>query len=100
MKHFMHHMEQDMIFEEIQRIRKEGIDEKLFEASKKALFGRYVTIFDKPSALAAFITSCEFADVEVYDIIECVANAKTEDIVNIIERTDIENTVLSIIKPY
>ena len=90
----------DMVFEEIQRIGREGVDRRLFEASKKALYGRYVTIFDKPSALASFITSCEFADVEIYDIIEQVANAKIEDIVRLIERTDIQNTVLSVVRPY
>lgn len=93
-------MVRDMIFAEIQRICKEGIDEKLFEASKRALYGRYVTIFDKPSALASFITSCEFADIEIYDIIEQVANAKLEDVIKLIERTDVENTVLSVIHPY
>ncbi len=90
----------DMIFAEIQRIRNDGVDAKLFEASKKALYGRYVTIFDKPSALASFITSCEFADVEIYDIIEQVANAELKDVVKLIERTNIENTVLSVIRPY
>ena len=89
-----------LIIDEIERIRRDGVDEKLFNASKKALYGRYLRIFDKPSALAAFITSCDFAGVEIYDIIDKVAKATIEDIMKIIDRTDTKNVVLSVIKPY
>lgn len=89
-----------MITDEIARIRREGIDQKLFTASKKALYGRYVRIFDKPSALASFILSCAFADVEIYDIIERVANATVDDVTDIINRTDLDNTVLSVVSPF
>ena len=90
----------ELIVKEIERIRREGVDERLFNASKKALYGRYLRIFDKPSALAGFITSCDFAGVEICDIIDRVADATVEDIMNIINRTDTDNTVLSVIKPY
>ena len=90
----------ELIAKEIERIRYEGVDEKLFTASKKALYGRYLRIFDKPSALAAFITSCDFAGVEICDIINKVADATVKDVMNIIDRTDIKNTVLSVVKPY
>ena len=89
-----------MILEEIARIRCEGIDQKLFTASKKALYGRYVRIFDKPSALASFILSCTFAGVEIYDIIEQVASATAEDVMNIINRTNPHNVVLSVVSPF
>ena len=89
-----------LIIDEIERIRREGVDEKLFTASKKALYGRYLRIFDKPSALASFITSCDFSGVKICDIIEKVANATMQDIMNIIDRTDTKNTVLSVVRPY
>ena len=89
-----------MVLDEIERLKVEGIDQKLFTASKKALYGRYVRIFDKPSALASFISSCAFAGVEIYDIIDTVANATVDDIMNIITRTDAKNTVLSVVNPY
>ena len=90
----------DLIVEEIERIRREGIDEKLFTACKKALYGRYVRIFDKPSALAAFIVSCDFAGVKIYDIINSVASATVKDMMDIIDRTDTNNMVLSVVNPY
>lgn len=90
----------ELILQEIERIRNEGINEKLFTACKKALYGRYVRIFDKPSALAAFIVSCDFAGVKIYDIIDRVASATVKDLMDIIDRTDANNMVLSVVNPY
>lgn len=87
----------ELVCEEIDRLKKDGIDYELFSASQKALYGRYVRIFDKPSALADFMTSCEFAGTEIYDITSCAANATADDVKKILDRIDTQRSVLSVI---
>lgn len=80
--------------------KQNGIDDEDFEIAKRSLYGRYVRIFSRKSSIASLLTSCHFSSLEMYDIIEKIANAKKEDLQRILNNTLNDNlSALSVVTP-
>lgn len=88
------------ILNKIREYKEKGISDEDFEIARRSLYGRYIRIFSRPSSVAGLLTSCHFANLEMYDIIEKIANAKKSDIENLLKETLRENKhAISIINP-
>ncbi len=88
------------ILNKIREYKQNGISNEEFEIARRSLYGRYVRIFSRPSSIAGLLTSCHFANLNMYDIIEKIANAQKSDIQNLLNETLRENKhAISIINP-
>lgn len=84
---------------EINRLRVEGIDKKLFSAIKCGTYGDMVRKFNNVENLAMQLTECAMCD---YDLFEELKLLKTVSYDDVLKRLDVfceENAVLSVIKP-
>lgn len=84
---------------EIERIRVDGIDKKLFSAVKSAAYGNMIRKFNSVEALATQLTECAMCD---YDLFEEIRLLKTASYDDVFKRLDVfcnENAVLSVINP-
>ena len=85
---------------EIRRIMAEGIDGELFELCKKAAYGRYIRMFDKPEAVASSMASTYFAGLTPYELPEIVAATTIKHLTERLVRCyDIKRSSLSVILP-
>lgn len=84
---------------EIERLRREGIDKKLFSAVKCGMYGSAIRRFNDVSGLAMQFVECAMFD---YDLFEELRLLKTVTADDVYRRLDIfceENSVLSVINP-
>lgn len=84
---------------EINRLRIEGIDKKLFSAIKCSMYGNAVRNFNNVEGLAMKLTECAVAD---YDLFEEIKLLKTVSYDDVLKRLDVfcdENAVLSVVSP-
>lgn len=90
----------DAILEEVENLRKNGIDREQFELIKKSTYGRYVGMLSKVDSTASILTSCHFADTNPYEVIDFVANLTIDQLKERLKETlDTEKSSISIVKP-
>ena len=70
----------DAIIEEIARLTSEGIDPKMFERTKRAVYGRYMGMYGRPDALGGLLITAHFADCDAYEPLEMLASLTLEQI--------------------
>ncbi len=88
------------LLNQIREYKENGIPNEDFEIARRSLYGRYIRIFTRPSSVAGLLTSCHFANLEMYDIIEKIANAKKSEIQRLLNETLCEEKcAISIITP-
>ena len=92
----------DQVYERIcrafEKAAVEGVDDEAFERVKKSTYGRYLGLFAKPDALASAMTNCYFVGIDMYDLVELVANSSKEELEKRLrEDFSSENSSLSIV---
>lgn len=89
-----------VIKEEISRIKKEGISKEDFERAKKSVYGGNIGSLNSSQSIASAILNLTFADRELFDTIDCIANITLEDVENRLnEQLDVNNSSLSVVLP-
>lgn len=68
-----------LFWEEVTRIRREGIDEKVFMRCKKALYGKQVARFDSVEAIANGFLSAHFMGVDLFDVLRTYGDITPKD---------------------
>jgi len=68
----------DAITQEVDRLRREGIEREVFSRCKKAIYGRYVGAFGRVDAMASMLMNAHFAEVNPYDLLDLVAAVTPE----------------------
>lgn len=91
----------DEIKAEVARMRREGVDKKMFELCRRATYGRYIGMYTRTASVAGLMSAVYFAGIDdMYALLDIVANA-TPDQMN--ERLQIafnpEKSALSIVRP-
>lgn len=88
------------ILQEIERVQKEGIDPAAFERGKKAVYGRYIRMLNRPDSIANAMVGAHFSGLGLYDLLEIAANATQEQAQQrLTEDYRTENASLSVISP-
>ena len=90
----------DEIKAEVARMRREGVDKKMFELCRRATYGRYIGMYTRTASVAGLMSAVYFAGMDdMYALLDIVANA-TPDQMN--ERLQIafnpEKSALSIVR--
>ena len=90
----------DKIIEEINRCKKEGLDEERFNIIKKAYYGALIRDLNDAEAIATIMLNAGMEKLSAFDVIESVAAVTFEDVQKRLENQfNTENVTLSIIEP-
>jgi len=87
------------IISEIERLRVEGIDKKLFSAVKCGMYGNAVRKFNSVEGLAMKLTECAICEYDLFEEIKLLKTVSYDDVLKRLDVFDCENSVLSVINP-
>ena len=89
----------DKIIEEIERIKREGIDSERFEIIKKSIYGAMVWEFNNTEICVNNLTSSGLMNVELFDTIDMLAAMTENDLLESIDTIfDTKRVAVSIIQ--
>ena len=90
----------DRIIEEIERCKKEGLDEERFDIIKKDYYGSLIRDLNNAEAIATVMLNNGMEKLSAFDNIEAVAACTFEDVKKRLEKQfDTDKSVISIIEP-
>lgn len=90
----------DRIIEEINRCKKEGLDEERFDIIKKDYYGSLIRDLNNAEAIATVMLNNGMEKLSAFDNIEAVAACTFEDVKKRLEtQFDTDKAVISIIEP-
>lgn len=89
----------DAIDTEIQRILREGVDERLLEAAKKSAYGDAVRRFDSTENIVMDMIDCAVCGGDLFDTVGLLEKITPEDILARLRLLKKESSVLSVILP-
>ncbi len=84
---------------EIERIRVEGINRKLFSAVKCAMYGDAIRRFNSVDGLATQLVECAMCDFDLFEEIKLLKTVTIDDVFKRLSAFNPDNTVLSVILP-
>lgn len=84
---------------EVERIKAEGIDKKLFSAIRCGMYGNAVRLFDSVEGIAMQMSDCAMNGSGLFDDIKYLRSVTVEDVYKRLLLLDNEKTVLSVINP-
>ena len=88
----------EQIAEAFEQAKMNGIADEDFERIKKSTYGRYLGMFGKPESIAAATVNCYFAGMDLYELIELVANSTKEELMERLKADFLtENSSISIV---
>ncbi len=91
----------DLIIEEIDRCKKEGLDRNMFEMVKKAYYGGIVREYTSAESIATTLLNASMTDhCSPFDTLEIMANITFEDVTERLHKQfDTDKVTLSIVEP-
>lgn len=85
--------------EEVERLKAEGIDKKLFSAVRCGMYGNAVRMFGNVESIAMQLADCAMNGSGLFDCIKYLKSVTVEDVYKRLNMLDNEKTVLSVINP-
>ena len=90
----------DKLIEEINRCKKEGLDEERFNCIKKSYYGALIRDLNDAEAIATVMLNAGMEKLSAFDVIETVAAVTFEDVQKRLEKQfDTDKVTISIIEP-
>lgn len=84
---------------EIERLKTDGIDKKLFSAVRCGMYGEAVRAFNSVESIATRLVDCAMSDSGLFDELKYLKTVTPEDVYKRLSLLDNDKTVLSVIKP-
>lgn len=89
----------DEIKQEVARLKKDGIDDELFETVRRNLYGKEIMQYNDIDAVANGMISCYFSDYGIFDTMDIYKNVTKADIEKrLFEVMDEKYSALSVVK--
>lgn len=89
----------DEIKQEVARLKKDGIDDNLFETVRRNLYGKEIMQYNDIDAVANGMISCYFSDYGIFDTMDIYKNVTKADIEKrLLEVMDEKYSALSVVK--
>lgn len=89
----------DEIKLEVARLKKDGIDDELFETVRRNLYGKEIMQYNDIDAVANGMISCYFSDYGIFDTMDIYKNVTKADIEKrLLEVMDEKYSALSVVK--
>lgn len=90
----------DKIIAEIERCKKEGLDEERFNIIKRSYYGALIRDLNDAEAVATTMINAGMEKISAFDVIETVADVTFEDVTKRLgKQFNTKNVTLSIIEP-
>lgn len=84
---------------EVERLKNEGIDKKLFAAIRSGMYGNAIRLFDSVEGIAMQMVDAAMNDSGLFDDIKYLKSVTCEDVYKRLLKLKDENSVLSVILP-
>ncbi len=84
---------------EIERIKQDGINKKLFAAIRSGLYGNAIRSFNSVESIAMQMVDCAMNDYSLFDELRYLKSVTVEDVYKRLAAFDNQKTVLSVINP-
>lgn len=84
---------------EVERIKTDGIDKKLFSAVRCGMYGNAIKNFNSVENIAMQMVDCAMTDSGLFDEIKFLKSVTVDDVYRKLLQIDNEKAVLSVIKP-
>lgn len=88
-----------MIRAEVERLRREGIDRQTFERARRAVYGQSLSVLNSVESLSNVLAAFAFADRELFDYLDCIANATVDDVNKRLQALEVSKSALSVVSP-
>ncbi len=89
----------DEIKAEIDRLKEDGLNKKLFGAVRSGLYGNAIRGFNSVETIAMGLVDCAMNDCDLFDDIKYLKAITVDDVYKRLARLDNDKTVLSVIVP-
>lgn len=89
----------DEIKAEINRLKEEGLNKKLFTAIRSGLYGNAIRDFNNIENIAMGLVDCAMNDTDLFDDVKYLKAITVDDVYKRLARLDDDKTVLSVIVP-
>ncbi|MBE6766214.1 MAG: insulinase family protein [Ruminococcaceae bacterium] len=89
----------EAICTEIERLKKEGISDNLFESARRSLYGMAIKSYNNVESIAMNLVDCAMLDVGPFDDIDIMRSITKADVEKRLELLNPECSVLSVILP-
>lgn len=84
---------------EVERLKADGIDKKLFSAVRSGMYGETVQAFNSVESIATRLVDCAMSDSGLFDELKYLKTVTPEDIYKRLSLLQKDKTVLSVIEP-
>ncbi len=84
---------------EINRLKENGIDKKLFNAVRAGMYGSAIRLFNNVESIAMQLVECAMNDCGLFDEIKYLKSVTIDDVQSKLNELNCDNTVLSVIIP-
>lgn len=84
---------------EVERLKTDGIDKKLFSAVRCGMYGEAVRSFNSVESIATQMVSCAMSDSGLFDELKYIKSATPEKVYKRLSLLDNSKTVLSVVNP-
>ena len=84
---------------EIERIKIDGIDKKLFSAVRCGMYGDAVRSFNSVESITMNLVNCAMFDCGLFDELKYLKNITDKDVLQRLQLLDADRSVLSVIEP-
>ena len=89
----------ELILAKIEQYKTEGLDEKLFEAVRRELYGRGICRFDVAESVCSMLTDATVLGYDLFKYFECIAKITPADVIKRLSVFEREKAVLSVVNP-
>lgn len=89
----------NLILAEADRLKSGGFDNKLFEASRREIYGRGIRRFDSAEGVCSMLTDSAVLEYNLFDYFDALASITKQDILNQLSVFTAEKAVLSVVNP-
>lgn len=89
----------ELILKKVEQYKTNGLDEKLFEAIRRELFGRGICRFDAAETVCSMLTDATVLNYNIFNYFECLAKITPADVLKRLSVFEREKAVLSIVNP-
>ncbi len=89
----------DMILAQVEEYRKNGLDQKLFEAVRREMYGRGIRRFDSAEGVCSMLAEATVLNYDVFAYFERLATITADDIMKRLDVFVRECSVLSVVNP-
>lgn len=88
----------ELILEEVQNYKTNGINEKLFEAVRREMYGNTLKRFDSADSVCSMLSDAAVLGYNLFEYLEEIRNIKVLDLVPCLDIISNKNAVLSVVK--